>query len=107
MWKIQQTIEQYRQYINYQVAAGKRMSLRPDLDDLFVANPASVNGVTDGQRITLMSFWLGASSSLLLGSDMTNVDDLGRQLLTTAILYNRVTQARGVENRASRPLSRT
>ncbi|KAJ5390194.1 uncharacterized protein N7496_001262 [Penicillium cataractarum] len=83
MWRIQQTIEEYRQYINYQVAAGKRMSLRPDLDDLFVANPASVSGVTDGQRITLMSFWLGASSNLLLGSDMTNIDDLGRKLITS------------------------
>ncbi|KAJ6036596.1 hypothetical protein N7540_000875 [Penicillium herquei] len=29
---------------------GKRMSLHPDLDDLFVANPESVSGVTDGQR---------------------------------------------------------
>lgn len=59
------------------------MSLRPDLDDLFVANPASVSGVTDGQQITLMGFWLGASSNLLLASDMTNIDDLGMQLLTS------------------------
>ncbi|KAJ5740390.1 hypothetical protein N7493_000262 [Penicillium malachiteum] len=84
MWRIQQIIEQYRQNINYQVDAGKRMSLHPDLDDLFVANPASVSGVTDGQRMTLMSFWLGASSNFLLGSDMTNIDDLGMQLLTSS-----------------------
>jgi alpha-galactosidase len=30
-----------------------------------------------------MSIWIGASSNLLLGSDMTNIDDLGRQLLTS------------------------
>jgi alpha-galactosidase len=30
-----------------------------------------------------MNFWLGASSNLLLGSDMKNIDDLSRQLITS------------------------
>ncbi|KAL4902186.1 hypothetical protein BDW74DRAFT_186949 [Aspergillus multicolor] len=85
-WRIQQTIENYRQYVNQILAkgAGRRMITRPNLDNLFVANPASVTGVTDAQRIMLMSFWIGSSSNLLLGSDMTNIDDLGRRLLISS-----------------------
>ncbi|CAK7236103.1 hypothetical protein SEUCBS140593_009504 [Sporothrix eucalyptigena] len=84
MWLVQNTIEQYQQYINQLVYAGSAsFSLHPDMDDLFIANPASVTGVTDGQRITLMSHWIGAGANLILGSDMTNVDDLGLQLITS------------------------
>jgi alpha-galactosidase len=83
IWKIQGTIEQYRQFINLQVAANKPMTIYPDMDNLFVANPASVTGVSDSQRITLMSHWIGASANLILGSDMTNFDALGRKLITS------------------------
>jgi alpha-galactosidase len=83
LWKIQGTIEQYRQYINLQVASNESMTLHPDLDNLFVGNPASVTGVSDSVRITLMSHWIGSSANLILGSDMTNLDSLGRKLITS------------------------
>ncbi|KAF7541159.1 hypothetical protein G7054_g857 [Neopestalotiopsis clavispora] len=83
MWKVQGTIEQYRQYINLLVAANETMSLHPDFDNMFVGNPESVSGVTDAQRITIASHWIGASANLILGSDMTNVDDLGLMLTTS------------------------
>ncbi|KAJ3530153.1 hypothetical protein NM208_g9454 [Fusarium decemcellulare] len=47
MWKIQGTIEQYRLYINQLVLDKKLMVVRPDFDNLFVGNPASVSGITD------------------------------------------------------------
>jgi alpha-galactosidase len=81
MWLVQNSIEQYRQYINQLVAANATMTLHPDMDDLFVGNPASVTGVTDNQRITLMSHWIGASANLILGSDMKNLDALGMELI--------------------------
>ncbi|ETS73189.1 hypothetical protein PFICI_15134 [Pestalotiopsis fici W106-1] len=83
MWKVQGTIEQYRQYINLLVAAEETMSLHPDFDNMFVGNPESVSGVTDAQRITIASHWIGASANLILGSDMTNIDDLGLKLATS------------------------
>ncbi|WYZ42736.1 hypothetical protein EsH8_VI_000435 [Colletotrichum jinshuiense] len=84
MWKIQGTIEQYRLYINQLVLGKKLMVARPDFDNLFVGNPAGVSGITDGQRVTVMSTWIGAAANLILGSDMTNLDDLGRKLLTSS-----------------------
>jgi alpha-galactosidase len=83
IWKIQGTIEQYRQYINLQVVANKPITLHADMDNLFVGNPASVTRVSDANRITLMSHWVGASANLILGSDMTNLDALGRKLITS------------------------
>ncbi|KAL4744616.1 hypothetical protein BDW72DRAFT_212326 [Aspergillus terricola var. indicus] len=69
MRHVQRTVEDYRQFSN--------------LDNLFVGNPANITGVTDKQRITLMSIWIGASSILLLGSDMTNLDNPGEWLITS------------------------
>jgi alpha-galactosidase len=84
MWKIQGTIEQYRLYINQLAASKSLMKLRPDFDNLFVGNPAEVSGITDGQRITVMSHWIGAAANLILGSDLTNLDALGTKLITSA-----------------------
>lgn len=84
MWKIQGTIEQYRLYINQLVAGKKLMRARPDFDNMFVGNPASVSGIDDAQRVTVMSHWLGAAGNLILGSDLSNLDDLGRTLLTSS-----------------------
>jgi alpha-galactosidase len=83
LWKIQGTIEQYRLYINQLVLDKKLMVVRPDFDNLFVGNPASVSGITDGQRVIVMSHWIGAAANLIVGSDMTNLDDLGKKLLTS------------------------
>ncbi|KAL4816119.1 glycoside hydrolase superfamily [Aspergillus spinulosporus] len=86
MRHVQRTVEDYRQFVNLQVVDAqndKPITLRGNLDNLFVGNPANIKGVTDKQRITLMSIWIGASSNLLLGSDMTNLDDLGRWFITS------------------------
>lgn len=80
---VQRAIENYRQYI-VQVSeeTGGTLSIYPDMDNLYVANPESQSGVTDCQRKTIMSHWIGAGANLILGSDMTNVDDLGKKLIT-------------------------
>lgn len=83
MPNVQRAIENYRQFVNLQLVDHKPVTLRGNLDNLFVGNPASTTGVTDNQRITLMSLWIGASSNLLIGSDMTNLDSLGRYLITS------------------------
>ena len=78
------TIDNYRQYIALQVPKNEPLTIYPDMDNLFIANPASVSGVTDGQRYTMMNQWLGAGANLILGSDLTNLDDLGITLLTSS-----------------------
>ncbi|XEV04958.1 hypothetical protein FSHL1_010245 [Fusarium sambucinum] len=83
MWKVQGTIEQYRLFINQIVEGKKLMRTRPDFDNLFVANPEAISGINDNQRLTVMSHWIGASANLIMGSDLTNIDDLGRKLLTS------------------------
>jgi alpha-galactosidase len=84
IWKIQATIEQYCLYINQLASAGTLMVARPDFDNLCVGNPANVSGITDGQRITVMSHWMGAAANLILGSDMTSLDELGRNLVISS-----------------------
>ena len=81
---VQRAIDNYRQYIVLQVpdAATTPLSIYPDLDNLFVGNPASVSGVTDAQRQTIMTHWIGAAANLVIGSDLTSLDDLGIKLLT-------------------------
>ena len=83
MWKIQGTIEQYRKYINQNLAANTTMRLRPDFDNLFASNKATTTSINDEQRISVMSHWIGAAANLILGSDMSRIDDLGKQLLTS------------------------
>ncbi|KAH0556125.1 hypothetical protein GP486_005942 [Trichoglossum hirsutum] len=82
-WKtVQRTIEQYRQYISLQVPKGQPLTIYPDMDNLFVGNKASLTGLSDGQRQTVMTHWIGAAANLILGSDMTKLDSLGLSLLT-------------------------
>jgi alpha-galactosidase len=78
----QRSIENYPQFITLQAARNKPMTIHPDLDNLFVDNPEKVTGLYDSQRITLMSLWIGASANLILGSDLTNLEELGRKLIT-------------------------
>jgi alpha-galactosidase len=80
---VQRTIENYRQFIALQAARNKPVSIHPDMDNLYVGNPEQVTGLSDSQRVTLMSLWIGASANLLLGSDLTNLDALGRRLITS------------------------
>lgn len=84
-WKtVQRAIENYRQWV---VAAssifGHQVSIYPDLDNLLVGNAASISGVSDKQRQSIMTHWIGAGANLIIGSDLTNLDALGVRLLTS------------------------
>jgi alpha-galactosidase len=81
--EVQRAIDNYRQYIALQKQRNVAITLYPDMDNLFVGNPANVTGVSDTQRITIMNHWLGAAANLIIGSDLTELDTLGLQLLTS------------------------
>ncbi len=81
--QVQRTTENYRQFITLQAARQRPVTIHSDLDNLFVGNPQHVTGLSDPQRITVMSLWIGASANLLLGSDLTALDALGRKLTTS------------------------
>lgn len=83
-WQVgQRAINNYRQYIGLQMQRNAPITTRPDMDNLFVANAEKLTGVNDTIRTTLMNHWLGAGANLILGSDLTQMDDLGRRLLTS------------------------
>lgn len=79
----QRTIEMYRQTIVLHTGKNQPITIYPDMDDLFIGNDESITGLNDNQRITLASHWIGAAANLILGSDMTRIDDLGLQLITS------------------------
>ncbi|RFU31432.1 hypothetical protein B7463_g4907, partial [Scytalidium lignicola] len=81
--QVQRAIENYRQYILLQKQRNTAITIYPDMDGLFVANSQNQTGVDDKSRVTIMSHWIGAAANLILGSDMTNVDELGLKLLTS------------------------
>jgi alpha-galactosidase len=83
MQQVQRAIDNYRQYITLQTSKNQPLTIHPDMDNLFVGNPQNATGITDGQRITVMSHWIGAAANLILGSDLTTLDDLGRKLTTS------------------------
>ncbi|UJR17374.1 hypothetical protein I4U23_004269 [Adineta vaga] len=80
---VQRAIEQYREYM---VQVSRRnitlLTLYPDMDNLFVGNNGSRSGLTNTQRQTVMSHWIGAGANLIIGSNMTELDDYGLALLT-------------------------
>jgi len=78
---VQRTIEYYRQYTLAQDSRTDSLSIYPDLDNLLVGNSESISGLTDDQRRIMYSHWIGAGANLILGSDMTNLDDLGLNIL--------------------------
>jgi alpha-galactosidase len=84
-WQVvQRAIENYRQYILLQKQRNVPITIYPDMDNLFVANPENLTGVSDMQRTTIMNHWLGAGANLVLGSDLRNIDALGTKLLTSS-----------------------
>ncbi|KAH8817368.1 glycoside hydrolase family 27 protein [Xylogone sp. PMI_703] len=82
---VQRAIENYRIFINQQVEDPTRQNIpimvRPDMDNMYVGNAASITGVTDQQRYTIAIHWIGAGANLITGSDLTQVDSLGQELL--------------------------
>lgn len=87
---MQRAIENYREYITsvsaYHAAGSDQpltLTIYPDMDNLFVGNAESIGGLTDIQRRTVMSHWIGAAANLIVGSDLTQLDALGIELLTS------------------------
>jgi alpha-galactosidase len=87
---IQRTVERYRRFINQQVLnntrVGQGINIRPDMDNLYVGNPAGdhdLSALTDTQRYTQAIFWIGAGANLITGSDLRpgRLDALGSKLL--------------------------
>lgn len=84
-WQVvQRAIDNYRQYVTTVMQYNTTLTVYPDMDNLYVGNPASVSGVTDDERQTIMTHWLGAGANLIIGSDLTNLDDFGLHLLTNS-----------------------
>lgn len=82
-WKtVQRAIDNYRQYIELQIPKNEPLSIYPDLDNVNVGNPEATTGVSDAQRETIMTHWIGTAANLITGSDLTSLDTLGRNLLT-------------------------
>ncbi|KZO97269.1 glycoside hydrolase family 27 protein [Calocera viscosa TUFC12733] len=79
---VQRAIDNYRQYITLQTSTLEPLTIYPDLDNLYVGNAANISGITDAQRGTMATFWLAAGANLLIGSDLLQLDALGRRLLT-------------------------
>ena len=79
---VQRAIDNYRQYITTVSSFDKTLAIYPDMDNLFVGNTASVSGITDTERQTIMTHWIGAAANLIIGSDLTNLDNFGLNLLT-------------------------
>jgi alpha-galactosidase len=80
---VQRAIEQYRESILQVYDGGSAiLTIYPDMDNLFVGNNGSLSGLTDTQRQTVMSHWIGAGANLIIGSNMTHLDKFGLALLT-------------------------
>lgn len=83
-WSVaQRAIDNYRQYIGLQAQRDVPITIYPDMDNLFAANSERLTGVNDSMRTTVMNHWLGAGANLILGSDLTQTDELGWKLLTS------------------------
>lgn len=81
---VQRAVDNYRQWIVAGLKYFDALNTYPDLDNLFVGNAQSVSGITDAQRRTMMTHWIGAGANLIIGSDLTKLDKLGLSLLTNA-----------------------
>lgn len=79
---VQRAIENYRQWIIAGLQFLDELNVYPDLDNLLSGNPENISGLSNGQRTTVFTHWLGAGANLILGNDMTTLDDFGKSLLT-------------------------
>ena len=57
------------------------VGIRPDMDNLFVANPLGLSGLHPAQRQTMAMHWIGAGANLFEGGDLTRMDSLGEKLV--------------------------
>jgi alpha-galactosidase len=79
---VQRAIDNYRQYIVLHTGQDETLSIYPDMDNLYMGNSGAEDGLTDDERFTIMSHWIGAASNLITGNDLTNLDDTGKSILT-------------------------
>lgn len=83
-WKtVQRAIENYRQWVLAGMEYLDEFTSYPDLDNLYIGNEESISGINNAQRQTAFSHWIGAGAGLMLGSDLTRLDDYATYLLTT------------------------
>ncbi|KIY66845.1 glycoside hydrolase family 27 protein [Cylindrobasidium torrendii FP15055 ss-10] len=81
---VQRAINNYRQYMSEHSRQDEVLTIYPDLDNLYVGNTPEINGVSEDERFSIMSHWMAAGSNLMIGNDLTNLDDTGRSILTNA-----------------------
>jgi alpha-galactosidase len=81
---VQRAIDNYRQWIIAGLQFFDELNIYPDLDNLFAGNPENISGLSNGQRTTVMTHWIGAGANLIIGNDMTTLDDFGTSLLTNS-----------------------
>jgi len=90
---IQRTVEQYRQFINQQVLdptrQNKPIMVRPDMDNLLVGNSGNdLTALNTHQRYSQTNLWIGAGANLIVGNDMTSLDNIGNTLLFNQEVMN-------------------
>ncbi|GAM90402.1 hypothetical protein ANO11243_084450 [Dothideomycetidae sp. 11243] len=79
---VQRAVENYRQWIVAGLTDLDVLHVHPDMDNLFVANDPTVDGISTVQQQTMVSHWIGAGANLMLGDDLTRLTSAGRGLLT-------------------------
>ena len=90
---VQRAIERYRVFVN-SLAEGlvsespaAHVGIRPDMDNMFVANPLKLSGLRFEQRLTMAMHWIGAGANIFEGGDLAQMDNLGEQLLYDPRIY--------------------
>jgi alpha-galactosidase len=90
---VQRAIERYRVFVNSLAqslvngGAQHAVRIRPDMDNTFLANNITLSGLHDAQRWTMAMYWIGAGANLFEGGDLTQVDALGRTLLSDPAVH--------------------
>jgi alpha-galactosidase len=79
---VQRAFDNYRQWIVAGLEFFDHLAIYPDMDNLLIGNNATTSGITDAQRQTVMTHYIGAGANLILGSDLTNLDKFGVNLIT-------------------------
>lgn len=82
---VQRAIEQYRSFINQQeedpTRQGTPIMIHPDMDNMYTGNAQSLTGLSNVQRYTVAIHWIGAGANQITGSDLSQLDTLGQELL--------------------------
>jgi alpha-galactosidase len=80
---VQRAIDNYRDFVvKFQALDRDKITTHPDMDNLLIG--ASSDGLTDQQRQTVMTHWIGAAANLIIGSDVLNLDSVATNLFTNS-----------------------